>query len=347
MDINDHESDDDDDPSDSRTNTFTRMPMTASSPVMTEKSTETTKSYPKNGLTKQALLSIPVNQHTGRPPGSYPGVSVTSTREPTSFTTPEPDRESAIVSESSNLMSSYSRTPLPTTPVNDHGGHRPDRPWPPKHSNNAPIYAAAAIIPIFVLAIIGAVFCIVLRRRKQRGENNGTAPTREMKQSKHTALPYLATPASTQSHNMSSRVPSTSPPSQLRPVILGPILSNSNGAYMTGMDTSDVVSVVSNNPRSTDQHTDNNSLMEPPPPYRPSSIAPPSFVSTSRQSSLRVQHHPPTTSRTHLIERIQFTDTFDDVSDFSGPTRGQSDDLASAVSDMSYQHDPVVTRSTL
>jgi len=320
--------------------TFTGAPMAASSGLSTRVPAETTKSYPGSSFIKQVSQSIPVNQHSGPPPGLHPGMLKTSTLESMSFATPEPNRASAIVSESSTLMASDPQPPLSTT-INHYGDDGPDGPWTQKHSSHAPIYAAASILPIVVLVMVGAVFCICLRRRKQRRKENSALPTQEMKQSKHTVLTHVAPPARGQSPSLSGRPSPPSPPSQLQPVILGPILSSSNGAYMTGMDTSDVVSI-----RAHD-YADTSSLTEPPPPYRPSSIAPPSFVSTSRPSSLRVQDRPPTTSRTHLMERSPFHDPFDDVSEVSGPARGQGDDTLSVVSDMSYQHDPVVTRSAL
>ncbi|KAF2828181.1 hypothetical protein CC86DRAFT_369306 [Ophiobolus disseminans] len=141
-------------------------------------------------------------------------------------------------------------------------------------------------------------------------------------------------------------------PSAPPPVILGPIPSGANGAYFTGIDTSDVVSMTSasNLRHGPANHlSDNDSLAEPPPPYRPRSVAPPSFTNSSRHSSFRASVAPPTTSRTRLIERSPFEDPEDDdvVSELSGPTARLSEDAMSAVSDISYQNDPVVNRSSI
>jgi len=216
--------------------TFTGAPMAASSGLSTRVPAETTKSYPGSSFIKQVSQSIPVNQHSGPPPGLHPGMLKTSTLESMSFATPEPNRASAIVSESSTLMASDPQPPLSTT-INHYGDDGPDGPWTQKHSSHAPIYAAASILPIVVLVMVGAVFCICLRRRKQRRKENSALPTQGMKQSKHTVLTHVAPPARGQSPSLSGRPSPPSPPSQLQPVILGPILSSSNGAYMTGMDT--------------------------------------------------------------------------------------------------------------
>jgi hypothetical protein len=102
-------------------------------------------------------------------------------------------------------------------------------------------------------------------------------------------------------------------------------------------------------PAPVNPFNDNESLVEPPPPYRPRSAVPPSFTNSSRHSSFRVSVAPLATSRTHLIERSPFDDSVDDdvVSDLSGPSAGRHDDDMSAVSDLSYQQDPVVNRTSL
>jgi hypothetical protein len=99
-------------------------------------------------------------------------------------------------------------------------------------------------------------------------------------------------------------------------------------------------------PAPPDPFSDNHSLTEPPPPYRPRSAAPPSFMtSSSRHSSIRTSAAPHATSQTHLIERSPFADPIDDdISELSGPTTGRNEDRMSAVSDLSYQNDPVASR---
>jgi hypothetical protein len=212
------------------------------------------------------------------------------------------------------------------------------------------MYAAAAIVPVVVLAIIGIVAFFCLRKRRNRKAEAAATQfiAQEMKMQPqplmqpHMAPPPPAISISRQHTEPPSQLPPTSTSSQFQPVILGPIGSGSNGAYMTGMDTSDMVSVTSNTLRPADPFADNSSMTEPPPPYRPNSVAPPSFASTSRQSSLRASALP-ASSRTHLMGRSPFDDPDDDdISELSGPTLGKGDDRMSTVSDMSYQHDPVV-----
>ncbi|KAF1844228.1 uncharacterized protein K460DRAFT_357847 [Cucurbitaria berberidis CBS 394.84] len=283
----------------------------------------------------------------------HPGSSATwSTRR-----TPDAEiRETSTSSTTPTLISSNIDPSLSATATDDPGSGRPGWPWAKKDTDNSPMYAAAAIVPILVLAIIGGVaFYCLRKRRRQRERATVTRMTaQEMKmQPRVTAHAYNAPPLPTVSPHYAgsaSQPPPTSDPSAPPPVILGPISSGANGAYLTGIDTSDVISVTSNNLRPADPFADNSSLAEPPPPYRPRSIAPPSFVSASRQSSFRTVDAPPTTSQTHLIERSPFEDAQDDdvMSELSGPTPGRGDDDAiSVVSDLSYQQDPVVGRSSL
>jgi hypothetical protein len=213
------------------------------------------------------------------------------------------------------------------------------------------MYAVAAITPIVVLAAIAAiVFLCMRKRRRRRNEAVATQNAEQMKKHSRSPMttqaymaPLGASPPYTVSNNHLLPPPN---PALLQPVILGPIPSGANGAYFTGIDTSDAVSMnsASNLRPPPNPFSDNESLTEPPPPYRPRSVAPPSFSNSSRQSSFRATMPPPESSRTHLIEHSPFEDPFDDdaVSDLSGPTAGQSEDAMSAVSDLVYQNEPVV-----
>ena len=207
-----------------------------------------------------------------------------------------------------------------------------------------PMYAGVILAPIIALGIVAGLILICLRRRKRlikarAAQMNAQEMTM---QSRPSVQPYMAPSPTVSTHFSTS-------PTVPQPVILGPIPSGENGAYLTGIDTSDAVSVASDS-RPSDPFADNNSIAEPPPPYRPRSVAPPSFVSASRQNSLRTSTPPPTTSQTQLIERSPFEDPVvddDAVSEISEPTAGQNHDTMSAVSDLSYQHDPVVGRTNI
>jgi hypothetical protein len=228
--------------------------------------------------------------------------------------------------------------------------------------NRTPIYAAAGVTPVMVIIIGFFVFCCLRKRRRQRRAAAEHGHIEEMKmQPKPVQMPYIApiTPPSPPPAVLLQYSPSTPssshPPtaSSSQPVILGPIPSGNNGAYLTGMDTSDLVSMTSASNISRmgtvvdrDPFADGRSLEEAPPPYRPSSLPPASLASTSRNSSIRIAAPPQMTSRTQLIERSPFDDPEDnEVSELSGPTLGQSTDAMSDVSDLSYQVDPVVGRS--
>jgi hypothetical protein len=241
--------------------------------------------------------------------------------------------------------------PSPSFSPGDYGSRRPDWHAAKDRMSSGGLLAATAITPIVVLALIGGLVFLCMRKRKrQKVENEFAHKVQEMRmqpREQPTARPYMApTPAASADHLMPPSNPSVPPP-----IILGPIPSGANGAYFTGIDTSDVISMISARSLrpAPPNFSDNESIAEPPPPYRPRSVAPPSLTNTSRHSSFRASMAPPTTSRTQLIERSPFDDPEDDdmVSDLSGPTAGCSDDAMSAVSDMSYQHDPVVYRSSV
>ncbi|KAH6644588.1 hypothetical protein C7974DRAFT_23810 [Boeremia exigua] len=228
--------------------------------------------------------------------------------------------------------------------------------------NRGPIYAAAAIAPVVVIVIGILVFCCLRRRRRQRQAVAEHGHVEEMKmRPKPVALPYLApiTPPSPPPAVLPQYSPSTPssshPPtaSSSQPIILGPIPSGNNGAYLTGMDTSDLISMTSAGGISRqgtvvdrDPFADGRSLEEAPPPYRPSSLPPVSIASTSRNNSVRITDPARMTTRTQVFERSPFDDPEDDnISEVSGPTFGRNTDAMSNVSELSYQVDPVVGRS--
>lgn len=227
--------------------------------------------------------------------------------------------------------------------------------------NNGGMYAAAAITPVLVLAIIAGIAYFCMRKRKrQRAQEAIAAQKRadEMKmqpRSQPVTQAYMAPPLGPAPPFSASNVHLRPPPpvARAQPIVYGPIPTGANGAYFTGIDTSDAISMnsASNVPPVLPMSSaDNDSLAEPPPPpYRPRSAAPPSFTNSSRHSSLRASMAPPLTSRTQLIERSPFDDPSDDdaISELSGPTTRRADDAMSAVSDCSYQNEPVVNRSSL
>jgi hypothetical protein len=245
---------------------------------------------------------------------------------------------------------------FPTSSTNGYGMGRPDWQASRKGLHGGGMYAAAAITPIVALAFIGGILFIYLRKRKWQQVAAAQLKVQEIKtqpRPRDLVQPYMAPSLGSPPRYSASRI--NLPPScasSPQPVILGPIPFGANGAYFSGMDTSDVVSVNSatNTRPLRDPFSDNNSLTEPPPPYRPRSIAPPSLTASSRNSSLRTSIPLPATSPTHVIERSPFDDPVDGdedeiISELSGPTGERGDDAMSAVSDLSYQHDLVVSRT--
>ncbi|CBX99470.1 hypothetical protein IAQ61_005279 [Plenodomus lingam] len=343
-DTDDDDNDNDDSPSSTVSSTFTGMPIVDSPWINTKISAEPTAT---DYQTRSRSSGHPL--YNGPTPGLPSDWPKPSSWETSTFPPAQSDNlKSTTPPASPTMIGSYSYTPLSSGTGNDIGGPHPDQPWTQEHGNNTTLYAVASIVPAVLLAVVGIVICVCLRRRKRRREEDAKITIQEMKiHAEATVLEYVVPQVTARRASSSIPLPPTSTPSQLQPVIIGPILSSSNGAYMTGLDTSDMVSITSNNVRPVDPFADNNSLEEPPPPYRPRSVAPPSFVSTSRQSSLRSHDYPPSTSQTQLIERSPFEDPNDDVSVGSGSAQERSDDSTSTVTDMSYQHDPMINRSAL
>jgi hypothetical protein len=288
------------------------------------------------------------------PPGSW--VASTPTWTTLSRPTPLFAGTDTTASTTSPYVSDTSNSSSPTSA--GYGNEGPS--WHGRERmNGGGMYAAAAITPIVVLAMVGAVVFLCMRKRKRQRAGLAIVQSKAEEMKLHARSPpvtqaYMASPsiASPQYTVTDNHLLSQPDPAHLHPIILGPISSGINGAYFTGIDTSDVISMTSSNnirPGPPNPFSDNDSLIEPPPPYRPRSAAPPSLTNSSRQSSLRNSTAPPATSRTHLIERSPFEDPFDDdaVSELSGPAAGHNDDTMSVVSDLSYQHDPVVNRSSL
>ena len=266
--------------------------------------------------------------------------------------------ESSLLTTTPTTVATSTQTPAQPSP-GPLGDRPPDWNWSKGSSNHAPLYAAAAVVPVVVLGVLGVAAFLCLRKRKKRNMDAASieAVAKEMKLEPdepkvlegQTVRRYMAPPppAALRSEEW-DRPPSELRPtsiwSQNHPVILGPIGSGSNGIYLTGMDTSDMVSITSNSHRPADPFADNSSFAEPPPPYRPHSTAPPSFTSTSRQSSLRMSVAR-ANSRARFVARSPFDDPVDDaVSDLSGPTIERDDDSMSAISRLSYQREPSMGR---
>lgn len=338
-------------------------------PVIAEPST-----YPETTMVSP-MLSPGEGQRPTSFPGARPEVYSSSVAWPQSASPPPTTAtQSTFASVATTYGGGLESPSLPITPTtiatstqttaqsppDPLGGRPPGWSWPKESANHAPLYAAAAVVPIVVLGILGVVAFLCLRRRKKRKMDAAAieAAAKEMKlepeepkvREEQTVRRYMAPPPpavlppSEDWDQPPSELRPTSIWSQSHPIILGPIGSGSNGVYLTGMDTSDMVSITSNSHRPADPFADNSSFAEPPPPYRPHSAAPPSFMSTSRQSSLRVSVAR-ANSRARYVAQSPFDDPPDDAaSDLSGHTFGRDDDSMSAVSRLSYQRDPTVGR---
>ncbi|KAF2815714.1 uncharacterized protein BDZ99DRAFT_457681 [Mytilinidion resinicola] len=256
---------------------------------------------------------------------------------------PEPNETSPSSSGTDGSSTVPSGVPLSTTlPQNEDSS---------QHSKVIK-HVAAAVIPLACLAILGVILFLYIRRRRR--QKHQTLVQKEMK--RHSPDNY--SPAAEQQayyHHPSGTPPPALSPMPPQPVILGPIAPNSNGAYYTGIDTSDVVSMHETHPPPQPTGLGNPFVdpqhEEPPPPYRPRSLAP-----LSRNTSLR-SPPPAALSQTNLMAaqeqtRSPFSDHHDDdnISEFSAtaPHYGRrAVDELSVVSDLSYQQDPVVNRPSV
>ncbi|KAF2997985.1 hypothetical protein E8E13_006753 [Curvularia kusanoi] len=314
------------------------------------------------------------SNRSGSPPyvGSRPWRASTYDDDTPSSSLPTPTTSSTTSWEHYSLVTSSSST-ISTPPTPPAGDALPPTSTSsvvsglPDHQanngpNRTPMYAAAGIAPVVVVVVGFVIFFFFLRkRRRQRQAVHEHGHVEEMKKHpKPLAMPYIAPitppsppPAVLSQHSLST--PSSYHPptaSSSQPIILGPIPSSNNGAYLTGMDTSDVISMTSAGGMSRqgtivdrDPFADGRSLEEAPPPYRPSSLPPVSIASTSRNSSLRLAAPPNLGSTTQLIENPFGDPEDDEVSQMSGPTLGRTSTAMSDVSELSYQLDPVVSRS--
>ncbi|PVH96893.1 hypothetical protein DM02DRAFT_102181 [Periconia macrospinosa] len=197
--------------------------------------------------------------------------------------------------------STASSTPPSSYSPGDSADHRPK--WPKKQGDHTPIYAAAGIISVVTVAsiVLFLFFCMRKRKRQALAATVAGAQMKERENARtNNVQAYMAVPPPPLTREPSYTAPPRGSPPPLDvprtppPVILGPILGGPNSNYFTGIDTSDMVSVTSNEQHHSAGHddrtglsnpfADSNSLNEePPPPYRPRSAA----FASSRGSSLR------------------------------------------------------------
>jgi hypothetical protein len=223
------------------------------------------------------------------------------------------------------------------------------------------LYTAAGVVPALVLSIIGFIIFFCLRkRRKQKQISEVQAQIEEKAKFEQPTIQAYRAPVepvpvpvssspwyTSASDNPPVITPIITSPS---PVILGPISAGSNSNYMTGIDTSDVLSTRNERTGLGDPFADGSSLLEePPPPYKPrSSISGSNSIRLHRSSLSRSSQTsaPSYATRAQSI-RNPFEDPREDddaVSQLSNSTLNRNHENMSVVSDLSYQRDPHVGR---
>ncbi len=203
------------------------------------------------------------------------------------------------------------------------------------HVSVHPGFIAAPIIGFII--IVGLLIVCFRGRRRQRQMAAAHTNAQEMTmQPQRSIQPYMAPSLAPSTHfsTSPSYLPSPATPRTPPPVILGPILTGADSSYLTGIDTSEDAPI-SPHDGPADPFADNSSIAEPPPPYRPRSVAPPTFAAAAQ---------------THLVERSPFDDpqdysNGDAISEISEPVGEGDDDARSVVSDLSDHHEAGVSRT--
>lgn len=234
------------------------------------------------------------------------------------------------------------------------------------------------VIPLIVVGVSAAALFLILRARRRQREAAAAMP--EMKdltparpQDERAYIrppsseppPAITVASSTPSGSEARSPTNDAPPTQRQsqPVILSTTMDQ---AYYTGLDTADHISLSDARSQTSQELYDGD---EPPPPYRPRSVPP-----ISRDASVRTSHTQRTSS---IARRNQATDQstqhlmggirrshdlrspFEDPEDEDDAASAVSEvtirpqrhapqqDRLSVVSDLSYQDEPVVGRSSI
>ncbi|KAF2086341.1 hypothetical protein K490DRAFT_66893 [Saccharata proteae CBS 121410] len=228
---------------------------------------------------------------------------------------------------------------------------------------------AVVVIPLVVILVLGFAGFLIHRRRKAQHEVQQERALEEMKmRGRHDfggaggagGVPGSQSPSPSYQSSPYQDSSSTPPPAHTSPTLAAPIIiapmGSGNGAYFTGIDTSEALSV-----RSSEREPSGGFMLdgehheEPPPPYRPASVP-----ALSRDSSMRQPGGPGNASSSHLMAgspdtviRSPFADPpeEDAMSDVSTPTgtyaRRYDDDESSFVSEISYQDGPTRIHQTV
>jgi hypothetical protein len=221
----------------------------------------------------------------------------------------------------------------------------------------------ATVVFVFVLILLVLFLCRRTRKNRTLAAANSSRQMTTATEAQNVVDTRAYIKSSTALVRPTQSSPSTTPPSSSQPTQLPPIVLSTtlDHSYLTGIDTSDHVSLA-------DSQTANSLGEEPPPPYRPRSIAPISreqsvHIAPSRGFSIRMAdgmlpNYRPGNSIPTMEESMQnpFEDPDGDISDLedgrpclstTAHENTACDDHLSLVSDLSYQQEPTSTHSTL
>lgn len=293
--------------------------------------------------------------------------------------------QSIFTTSSTPQPSSYGFYPSSSSNYGSYPSGNPNQdPYADNMNNNHPaglppwLLVAVVVIPLIIVGVSAvALYLIIRARRRQREaaaampEMKDLTPTRPRDERAYIRPPSAEPPptitvaSSTPSGSEARSPTAAAPPTQRQsqPVILSTTMDQ---AYYTGLDTADHLSLSDARSQISQDPYDGD---EPPPPYRPRSVPP-----ISRDASVRTSHTQRTSSiarrnqsndpstqylmsgarRSHDL-RSPFEDPEDEDDAASAvsevtirPQRhAQQQDRLSVVSDLSYQDEPVVGRSSI
>lgn len=240
------------------------------------------------------------------------------------------------------------------------------------------LLVACIAIPIIIIGVSAAALFLIIRARRRQREAAAAMP--EMKdltlarprderayirppssEPPPTIAVAISTPSDSEARSPTTAAPPTQRQSQ--PVILSTTMDQ---AYYTGLDTADHISLSDARSQTSQDLYDGD---EPPPPYRPRSVPPISRDAsvrtshTQRTSSIARRNHANEQASQHLMSGIRrshdLRSPFEDPEDEDDAASAVSEvtirpqrhapqhDRLSVVSDLSYQDEPVVARSSL
>jgi hypothetical protein len=304
------------------------------------------------------------------PPNNAPPYTVTDWVNPETMHHRQPVTVSVVstvtVNNASPVMTSLGYlegNPPTSTSMPDHSGGGPMGP-PQHHNMSTGILVAIGLVGTSVFIVLLVSLCCYLLRKARKTKrvagnaemgdvgnrpmvtSNNLLPLRNSLPLKN-AQAYMKPPSGPSPSTSTSSSASPITPisnTQAPPIILSTTVGHS---YLTGIDTSDHISLADN------RSTQSQDMDEPPPPYRPRSIAP-----ISRECSVHIANGmlpnyrqgasiPATEESIHNPFEDPEDGGISDLEDDAEAHHLPEHDHLSVVSDLSYQQEPTTVHSAV